>query len=768
MSAPGAEQAPARLAIVPAAQVRITDGFWAPKIETNRTVSIKAVYDRSAPRTPAQLIEAAAYMLKERPDPELERRTDEAIARAVTAMKTRLADADQVIRTSGTFLEAAVAYYRMTGKRTALDAAIEAANAMAAAYGPGKKTYISGHEGLKIGLLRLYDETKDSRYLELTRFLLDERGKDDYPRTGEYALDRTYAQDHMPVVQQAAAVGHAVRATYLYTPLAELAWLTDRPDYRRAADRIWEDATFRKTYVTGAIGSIRFHEQFGAAYELPNLSAWNETCASYGSVVWNQRMFLLHQDARYLDLLERTLYNGFLDGVSFDGSRFFYQNPLTSYGNYERFEWINTPCCPPNVVRLIASLGNYLYATGPRDIYVNLFVGSSANATVDGTRVSLRQETRYPWEGRVRLVVDPERAARFGVRLRIPGWTGSEVIPGDLYRFTDRRREPVTLTVNGKQTALQTERGFAVIDRTWNAGDVVELTLPMPVRRVVARDEVRDDSGRTALVRGPLVYAAEWPDNGGHALNIVVPDNASLASEFRQDLLGGIGVITGNVQAVVKDADGRLAARPHHLVAVPYYAWANRGMGEMQAWLPRTAGLARATPIVPPAPIATVRSSGGIEKKTTGYNDQNDDIVAVYDGAAPLNSADESHLYFRMRPPVGQPAWIEYEFARPTAVASSEIYFADDRRFCKLPVSWRVLYKDGGEWKPVSAQGPYSVRKDAFNRVAFAPITTTAMRIEIEPVTRQYKSGEIGPPEAMFLSRDIAWRELGVIEWRVR
>lgn len=768
MPAPTAEEAPGRLSIVPASQVRITDEFWTPRIEANRKVSIQAVYDRSAPRTPAQLIEAAAYMLKERPDPDLERRTDGAISRSIAAMKGRLDNPEQVIRTSGTFLEAAVAYYRMTGKRAALDAAIETANAMAAAYGPGKRTYISGHEGLKIGLLRLHEETRDPRYLDLARFLLDERGKDDYPRTGEYALDRTYAQDHEPVVRQTEAVGHAVRATYLYVPLAELAWLTGRPDYRRASDRIWEDATFRKTYVTGAIGSIRFHEQFGAPYELPNLSAWNETCASYGSIVWNQRMFLLHQDARHLDVLERTLYNGFLDGVSLDGSRFFYQNPLMSYGNYERFEWINTPCCPPNVVRLIASLGNYVYATGPRDIYVNLFIGSDARATVDGTRVSLRQQTRYPWDGRVRLQIDPERAARFGLRLRIPGWTGSQVMPGDLYRFMDRGREPVRLTVNGKPTVVPTVRGFAVIDRTWNAGDVVELNLPMRVRRVIARDEVRDDAGRVALVRGPLVYTAEWPDNGGRALNIVVPDGAALDTEFRHDLLGGVTVITGATQAVARHGDGRPAAQPHRLVAIPYFAWANRGMGEMQTWLPRSPDLARGTPIVPAPPIAAVRSSGGIEKKVTGYNDQNDDIVAVYDGATPLNSADESHLYFRMRPPVGAAAWIEYEFARPTSVGTSEVYFADDRRFCKLPVSWRVLYKDGSDWKPVAARGEYLVRKDTFNRVAFSPVRTTAVRIEIEPATRHYRSGEIGPPEAMFLTRDIDWRELGVIEWRVR
>ena len=258
---------------------------------------------------------------------------------------------------------------------------------MDAAYGPGKKTYISGHEGLKIGLISLYRETGDTRYRDLAKFFLDERGKDDYPRTGEYAIDRTYAQDHARVVDQAEAVGHAVRATYLYIPLADIAALTGKPDYLRALDRIWEDAVSRKTYVTGSIGSVRFHEQFGAPYELPNLSGWSETCASYGNVVWNHRMFLLHKDAKYLDQLERILYNGFLDGVSLKGDRFFYQNPLMSYGSYDRFDWINTPCCPPNVVRLIASIGRYVYATEGDDVYVNLFVGGSAKLAPNGHAV---------------------------------------------------------------------------------------------------------------------------------------------------------------------------------------------------------------------------------------------------------------------------------------------------------------------------------------------------------------------------------------------
>jgi hypothetical protein len=754
------------------AQVDITDAFWSHRIEVNRTVSIQHVFARSEERgggAPAQLIEAAAYMLAKRRDPALEEHVDRLIERTAAGIESRSANPDAAIRTSGTFLEAAVAYFQATGKKTALDAAIKAANAMDTAYGPGKKTYISGHEGLKIGLISLYRQTGDARYRDLAKFFLDERGKDDYPRTGEYAIDRTYAQDHEPVIQQAEAVGHAVRAMYLYIPLADLAGLTAKPEYLRASDRIWEDAVHLKTYITGGIGSVRFHEQFGAPYELPNLSGWNETCASYGNVVWNHRMFLLHQDAAYLDQMERVLYNAFLDGVSADGDRFFYQNPLMSYGNYDRFDWINTPCCPPNVVRLMASIGSYVYATAAEDVYVNLFVGSTARLAPGGQAVAIRQDTRYPWDGHVKISVDPEQPRTFNVNVRIPGWTGDEVMPGDLYRFMDKSRDPVTLAVNGKPMKLQVTKGFAKIDREWRKGDVIEVNLPMPVRRVLADPRVNDDAGRVAIERGPLVYAAEWTDNGGHALNIVVPDNVKLASEFRPDLLNGVAVVTGSVQALSRDHDGApLQEQPHQLVAIPYFAWANRGMGEMQVWLPRLPRLARATPIVPPAPIATVRSSGGIEKKWTGYNDQNDDIAAVYDGVNPLRSADESNLYFRMRPPVGEPAWVEYDFKRPVSVSTSEVYFADDKRFCKLPVSWRLVYKDGDEWKPVGAQGAYGVAPDAFNRVAFTPVTTTAVRIEVEPATRHYKSGEIGPPDAMFLSREMDWREFGLIEWRVK
>ena len=756
---------------VPPSRVTIDDAFWTRKIEVNRTVSLQHVFARSEERggtAPAQLIEGAAHMLEARPDPALEQQIDALIARIVRGMDARSGNPDAAVRTQGTFLEAAVAYYQATGKRQALDAAIKAADTMDAAFGPGKRSYISQHEGLKIGLLSLYRQTGDPRYRDLAKFFLDERGKDDYPRTGEYAIDRTYAQDQEPVIQQTEAVGHAVRATYLYIPLADFAALTGRQAYLDAVDRIWEDAVDRKTYVTGGIGSVRFHEQFGAPYELPNLSGWSETCASYGNVVWNHRMFLLHQDAAYLDQMERVLYNSFLDGVSLKGDRFFYQNPLMSYGNYDRFDWINTPCCPPNVVRLIAALGGYVYATGPRDLYVNLFIGSHARVTMDGHAVDLRQDTEYPWDGRVAITVDPEQPQRFSVDVRVPGWTHNDATPGGLYQFADRRDDPVILTVNGQAVTTDIVKGFARIDREWRKGDTIGLTLPMPVRRVFADPRVRDDAGRVALERGPLVYAAEWPDNGGHALNIVVPDTARLTSEFRPGLLDGVEVITGDVTAVDRRSDGTTRTQSHQLVAIPYYAWANRGMGEMQVWLPRSPDLARATPVALPDPIAAVRSSGGIEKKWTGYNDQNDDIAAVYDGVTPFSSADESNLYFRMRPPVGERAWVEYAFMRPVTISTTEVYFADDRRFCKLPASWRLLYKDGDEWKPVAAQGAYTVDKDAFNRVAFAPVTTGAVRIEVEPATHHYKTGEIGPPDAMFLSQDLDWREFGLIEWRVR
>jgi DUF1680 family protein len=741
---------------VPFSDVEIHDDFWCPRIEANQAVSIWHCLERMGDRGDfgiSKLIEGAAYMLAKRPDPKLEAAIHDRMAKVTAQLSPRLSDPERAVHVSGHFLEAAAAWYRLLGERKLLDLAMQDFESIASEYGPGKRVYISEHEGQKIGLVALYRATGDARCWQLARFFLDQRGRDDYPRRGEYATDRTYAQDHLPVVRQTEAVGHCVRAMFLYIALADIAALTDAPEYHKALQALWRDVVFRKMYVTGAIGSIRFHEQFGAAYELPNLSAWNETCAAYGNVVWNHRMFLLYQDAQYLDVMERVLYNGFLDGVSLKGDRFFYQNPLKSFGNYERFEWINTPCCPPNVVRLIASLPCYIYAQAPGTVYVNLFIGSSARLTVDRAALQIRQETRYPWDGRTRIHVDPSREIKFALAVRIPGWSRGQAVPGDLYRFSDSFAERPTLTVNGQPFPIALEGGFARIDRTWKKGDLVELNLPMPVRQVVAHEAVRENRERTALQRGPLVYCAEWPDNGGHALNIVVPAGATLKGRFDPALLGGAGLVEGDANCKV--------------TAIPYYAWSNRGMGEMQVWMPRTSRGIWTRP-VPPPPVTRVTASGELKKVNTGYNDQNDDLCAVYDGADPLSSADESSLYFRMRPPAGSAGWIEYEFGAPVEVSSAQVYWYDDRRFCRLPSSWRILYHDGDAWKPVINRAPYSVAKDRFNTIEFEPVQAEAVRLEIVPETVSYRAGQIGPPDAMFLSQNIEWREAGVLEWRIK
>ena len=741
---------------IPFSDVDIRDDFWTPRIEANQAVSIWHCLDRMSDRGDfgiSKIIEGAAYMLAKHPDARLEAAIRDRIAKVTAQLEPRLSDPDRAVRVSGHFLEAAATWYRLTGERKMLDVAQRDFDSIATAYGPGKRVYISEHEGQKIGLVALYRATGDPRYWQLAKFFLDQRGRDDYPRRGEYAADRTYAQDHLPVIRQTDAVGHCVRAMFLYIALADIAALTGAPEYHRASQALWTDVVARKMYVTGAIGSIRFHEQFGAPYELPNLSAWNETCAAYGNVVWNHRLFLLNRDAQYLDVMERVLYNGFLDGVSLKGDRFFYQNPLKSFGNYQRFEWINTPCCPPNVVRLMASLPGYIYAQAPGVVYVNLFIGSTARVKIEGAEVKLTQDTRYPWDGRVRIQVDAPGPTDFALAVRIPSWARGEAVPGGLYRFTDRVTDAPALTVNGRQIPATLEHGFVKVSRAWQKGDIVELNLPMPVRQVTAHEAVREDIGRVALQRGPLVHCAEWPDNGGHALNIVLPAKAALKSSFNPKLLGGIGVVEGVEQS--------------KLVAVPYYAWSNRGPGEMQVWLPRDSRGVWTRP-APPAPIARVTAFAELPKVNTGYNDQNDDLCAVYDGVDPLSSADESSLYFRVRPADSSPAWIEYEFAAPAGVSSAHVYWYDDRRFCRVPSSWRILYQDAGEWKPVVNRTPYSVTKNRFDVVEFEPVKTAALRLEIVPQLVQYRSGQIGPPDAMFITKDLEWREAGVLEWRIK
>jgi DUF1680 family protein len=390
------------------------------------------------------------------------------------------------------------------------------------------------------------------------------------------------------VLEQDEAVGHAVRLTYMASGMADIAAITGDASYLAAIERLWTNVVAKKMYLTAGVGSRPDRERFGENYELPNLTGYLETCASIGMAFWNHRMFLLTGDARYVDVLEKAMDNGILSGVSLDGRAFFYANPLESDGRFRfnqdqlgRAPFFGTACCPGNISRFLPSMPGYIYAVQGDALYVNLFVQGEAAVDVGGRNVILKQRTRYPWDGAVRITVEPEGRGTWTLLVRIPGWARGEASPGGLYRFMDDVQGTPSLRINGKAVAVTLEKGFARLTREWKKGDVVELELPMPVRRVVAADAVKDDAGKVALTRGPLVYCAEWPDNGGRVLNLVLRDGQPLRADFRPDLLNGVAVIKGEALASAKGPDGRVTARKQPFLAIPYYAWAHRGPGEM-------------------------------------------------------------------------------------------------------------------------------------------------------------------------------------------
>jgi DUF1680 family protein len=760
---------------VPFTAVHFTDAFWLPRIEINRAVTIPFAFekseetkrvqhferaaavlrgeplsDKSPPGYPFddtdvyKVIEGAAYALSVKPDPALQAYLDRLIAKIAAAQEkdgylytTRTIDPTSPHRWAGTerwalekvnshelynlghLYEAAVAHYQATGQRTLLDVALRTAELLDLTFGPGKRSIWPGHQITEMGLVKLYRVTGDARYLALAKFLLDQRGPD-----GSEGSGRTYNQSHQKVVEQTEAVGHAVRATYMYSGMADVAALTGEQAYVDAMERIWRNVVGRKLYLTGGIGATSSGEAFGLDFELPNLSAYNETCAAIGNDYWNHRLFLLHADAKYIDVMERTLYNGLLSGVSLDGKSFFYPNPLESAGQHQRSPWFGVACCPGNMTRFLASVPGYVYARQADTIYVNLFVASTAEVELEGGRkVKLVQETRYPWDGAVRITVNPGQEGRFSINVRVPGWARGEVVPSDLYRFADASDQVVTLRVNGQPAMPALQKGYARLERRWRAGDVVELGLPMPVRRVVANSAVEADEGRVALQRGPLVYAAEWPDNpGGKVRNLLLAHDAAFSSEFRPALLNGVQVIAGEAVALGRDADGKLNRHKQAFTAIPYYAWANRGPGEMLVWIPTREASAR------PQPLPTLASQAVVSSSKAGHNP-----AAVNDQSEPKSSRDASDSFFHWWPEKGTTEWVEYAFKARSRLSEVEVYWLDDTGSgeCRLPVRWRVLYKDGEDWKPVEATGPYGAEKDRFNKVTFKPVVTSGLRLEV-------------------------------------
>jgi DUF1680 family protein len=780
---------------VPFTDVHLTDVFWAPRIETNRKVTIPAAFekceetgrvnnferaaqalrgephDMKAPGYPFddtdlyKVIEGASYVLSVAPDPKLDAYVDGMIAKIAAAQEpdgylytTRTIDpanphpwAGKVrwvnerndsheLYDLGHLFEAAAAHYQATGKKNFLNVATKAADLLVRTFGPGKRTIWPGHEITAMALVKLYRVTGREDYLSLAKFMLDERGPDTTP-AGETTNPRglEYNQAQARVIDQTEPVGHAVRAMYMYSGMADVAALEDDAKMKQAGDRIWDNLVQSKLYLTGGIGAAGGHEGFGDPYDLPNMTAYNETCASVGMDFWNERQFLLHGDAKYVDIMERTLYNGLISGVSLKGDTFFYPNPLESNGQHARQEWFGVACCPGNITRFMASVPGYIYAQKKDALYVNLFAGGNAEIQLAGGQLKIEQATRYPWDGAVHIALTPDKARAFTVNVRIPGWAREQAVPGDLYRFADAPSPKPTIKVNGKAVPLTLTDGYVAITRTWSPGDAIDLNLPMPVRRIAANDKVAADRNHMALQRGPIVYAAEWPDNpNGKVRNIVLPERSALTAEFHPELLNGVEVVKGRAFGLSYDAAGKLQRQEQPFTAIPYATWANRGRGQMEVWI------ATADTASHPTPFPTVATTATLTHSQSSKNVKN-----IVDGEDPRSSDDPSS-YFDWWPrngcAAGAPAaaqqgqrrcstgeWVEMAFAKPSTVSESQVYWFDDTGHggVRVPKSWKLLYKDGDAWKPVEATGDYGVARNAYNAVTFKPVTTTGLRLEL-------------------------------------
>jgi len=778
---------------VPFTATRITDDFWAPRIETNRTVSIPAAlhqcdingrFDNFAiagglkkgehrgdfsfdDTDPYKVIEGASYSLAVKYDPALDARIDSIITLIAAAQEPdgylctcvtnkcyRLSGwwgrsrweklNSHELYNCGHLYEAAVAHYRATGKRNLLDVAIKNADLVCSVFGPeeGQKHVPSGHPIVEMGLAKMYKATGDEKYLAMAKYFVEETGRG----TDGHRLN-AYSQDHMPILQQEEIVGHAVRAGYLYSGVADVAALTHDKDYFAALCRIWNNMAGRKLYITGGIGSRAQGEGFGPDYELHNHQCYCETCASIANVYWNHRMFLYTGDAKYMDVAELALYNGVISGVSLSGDKFFYDNPLESMGQHERAEWFGCACCPGNVTRFMASIPNYMYATEGGDIFVNLYIQSQSKIETAGNTVELAQTTSYPWDGEVKISVAPAAESRFKIYLRIPGWARKSPVPTDLYSFVDEAGK-YSVSVNGKPVSKRLHDGYVVIDRTWSEGDEIEVSLPMDVRRVQADENVEDDRGKLAFMRGPVVFCLEGCDQtDGTVFDKYIPRDETFSTAFDADLLGGVMTVTGKAQEVMPDGTTQRV----DFKMIPYSTWCNRGAGEMMVWVPESKDLARPTPeptIASEAMTFTVHAP--IQKDAPESAARYDWAWGVNDQWEPKRSSDISKPYHYWWLKTGTEESLAYEFKKPETVSSVDVYWLDFDHYdgdFRVPEWWKLYYKDSaGKWREVEAKDAYTVDKDRYNTVHFTPVTTSGLKI-----VAKLREGVSG----------------GIIEWKV-
>ncbi len=626
-------------------QVHLSDNFWLPRIEINRTVTIPASFERCEntgrvknfvmaadkkgkfctvyPFDDTDIyktIEGAAFSLATHPDAKLDKYVDSLItivkaaqepdgylytARTIDPLNVgswvgterweKERELSHELYNAGHLYEAAAAHYLATKKRNLLDIALKNADLVCSVFGPGKKTVAPGHEIVEMGLVKLFRITGKQEYLNTAKFFIYARGryKGYDPNSKDGWKNGAYWQDNKPVVQQDEAEGHAVRAGYLYSAVADVAALTGDDSLRMAIDKIWENVVSKKLYVQGSVGAKGDGERYGENYELPNATAYNETCAAIANVYWNQRMFLLHGESKYIDVLEKTLYNGLISGVGLDGKSFFYTNAMEIRNSFshsdierERSGWFTCSCCPTNICRFVPAVPGYMYAQKDDNLYVNLFISSTADVSINNKPVQIFQQNNYPWEGGLKFTVNTAKPNTFKMLVRIPGWVMNNAVPSDLYQFTGSTASKPAIKLNGVVTPYEIQNGYAVINRTWKKNDMLEVNLPMEVKQVVASEKLKDDNGKVALQRGPLMYCAEWTDNDGKTSNIIMPASASFTTTFQPLLLNGVMTLKTDAPVVTIKDNETIVTEKKPVIAIPYYSWANRGKGEMTVWFP--------------------------------------------------------------------------------------------------------------------------------------------------------------------------------------
>lgn len=759
---------------VPFTSVKVTPGtFWGQRLEASRKVTVPLAFSKCEETgrytnfsnaaahlkdpskvfkvgglafddtDPYKTLEGAAYILQTYPDKKLEAYCDSVIDVIGTAQEpdgylytartqnpqqphewagdkrwSMDEDLSHELYNLGHMVEGAVAYYQATGKRKFLDIACRYADCAIREVGPnpGQMTVVPGHQIAEMAMARLYLVTGNQKYIDFAKYLLDYRGKT--------TIKHEYSQAHKPVIEQNEAVGHAVRAAYMYAGMADVAALTGDKDYIKAIDAIWDNIVTKKYYITGGIGATSNGEAFGANYELPNMSAYCETCAAIGNVYVNHRLFLLHGDSKYYDVLERTLYNGLISGVSLEGNGFFYPNPLESMGQHQRQAWFGCACCPSNICRFIPSLPGYIYAVKDRNVYVNLFLSNKGNLAVGGKKVVLSQTTEYPWNGNIAVTIDQNAAGQFALKIRVPGWVKNQVVPSNLYQYSDGKRLNYQILVNGQRVGAISDDGYYTIDRKWKKGDKVQIHFDMEPRTVRANNKVEADRGMISVERGPLVYCAEHPDNNFDIMGALINQNP----QFRL----GKGEIAGTpIQTLVTDAQtlnfnkqGRLQAEDQTLTLIPYYAWCHRGSGKMRVWLPQDLNATN------PSQPATLAS----ESKVSSSTEKMPALSAINDRLVPKDENDRSVPYTHWWPKNNTTEWLGYEFPDESTVQSVTVYWYDDGPWggCRVPQSWRILYQDAqGNWNPVTGADGYPTDKGAACTVNFDPVKTKALRLEI-------------------------------------